>query len=239
VTPNVSLEEEIVTKAYPHESRERYFYHSIPMGANADQERESVEIELFGSGDDLEYMSNVISSESVETINLKMDQEGRFISGVRRVSNRQHQKVSHERIEKDKNRVYIERGSGRTRKLKEIDLPTDKILAVDGSLLILLRSFPFNTNRKWNVWMVDFSGHSVTVTVHQSKIESVVVPAGEFECYRMEVVVRLPILRPTLTYWLATGKPHFLVKNIGKRGPFTSTYTPPGVEGRDLLIQPH
>jgi hypothetical protein len=72
--------------------------------------------------------------------------------------------------------------------------------------------------------MVDFSGYSIPVAVRQSGIENIIVPAGKFECYRMQVVVGLPIIKPTLIYWLTTDEPHFLVKNIGKRGPFTSAY---------------
>ncbi|HXX33690.1 MAG TPA: hypothetical protein VEM15_04365 [Thermodesulfobacteriota bacterium] len=208
----------------PNEGREKYLYHAFPVGDNEDNKKELVEIELFGTGDDFEYVSRVVSPKSVETINLKMNIEGRFISGLRRVSNPQNQKLSDEEISRDENRVYIERDLNGRHKRKQIDLPRDKTLAVDGSLLILLRSFPFNTGKKWDIMMVDFSGYSVTVTVHQSKVENIVVQVGEFECYRMEVVVGLPILKPTLTYWLTTAKPHFLVKNIGKRGPFTSTY---------------
>ena len=223
-TPNYALGERSIINVNLNEDKEKYLYHAIPMGGNADNKGDLAEIELFGTGDDLEYMSRVVSSRSIETINLRMDMEGRFIFGLRRVSNPQNRRLSHEEIRRDENRVYIERDLDGRHNLKQIDLPIDKTLAVDGSLLILLRSFPFNTDVKWNIIMVDFSGYSVTVRVHQSKVENVVVQAGEFECYRMEVVVGLPIIRPTLTYWLTTAEPHFLVKNIGKRGPFTSTY---------------
>lgn len=204
--------------------RERYQYHAIPSGEKMDQPKESIEIDLFGSGGDLEYMEKVFSSESIETINIKMNKEGRFISGVRHVSNQQNEMVSEERIWMGEKRVYIKRDLEGTNRLKQIDIPTDKTLAVNGSLLILLRSFPFNADEKWNILMVDFSGHSITVAVRQSGIENIIVPAGKFECYRVQVVVGLPIIKPTLTYWLTTDKPHFLVKNIGKRGPFTPAY---------------
>ena len=72
--------------------------------------------------------------------------------------------------------------------------------------------------------MVDFSGETVTVTVRQAGKDVVVVPAGEFQCFRIEVIVHIPILRPKLTYWVTTDEPHFMVKSIGKRGPFTRTY---------------
>jgi len=72
--------------------------------------------------------------------------------------------------------------------------------------------------------MVDFSGYAIQVTVRQAAIEKVVVPAGEFECYRIEVVVDIPIFHPKVTYWLSVRKPNFLVKHQGKKGPFTPSY---------------
>jgi len=96
--------------------------------------------------------------------------------------------------------------------------------AVDGSLLVLLRSFPFNQGKEWNVFMVDFSGYAIKVAVRQAGMEKIAVPAGEFECYRIEVVVDIPIFHPKVTYWLSARKPNFLVKHQGKKGPFTPSY---------------
>ena len=109
--------------------------------------------------------------------------------------------------------------------MKEVHPPPDKELAVDGSLLALLRFFSFNAGRARNFFMLDFSGYSITVTVHQEAIEKISVPAGEFECYRLVAVVNIPVLKPKITYWLGTQKPHFLVKHEGKRGPFTPSYS--------------
>lgn len=223
-TTNLAVGEGVVKNTNFSDSRERYHYHAVPAGENTDQSKEFIEVELFVSGGNLDYRSKVISSEAIEIIDIKMDKEGRFNSGLRHVSNQQDEMVSDERIWKDENRVYISRDLKGRNKVKQIDLPTDKMLAVNGSLLILLRSFPFDTGKQWNILMVDFSGYSVTVTVHQSTIENIMVPAGKFECYRIEVVVGIPIIKPTLIYWLTTDKPHFLVKNIGKRGPFTPAY---------------
>jgi len=43
------------------------------------------------------------------------------------------------------------------------------------------------------------------------------VPAGEFSCYRMEVLVHTFILSPTIVCWVSIEEPHFVVKNVGKR----------------------
>jgi hypothetical protein len=120
--------------------------------------------------------------------------------------------------------VVVERSWRGTQKRKEYILPEDKQLAVDSSLLVLLRSFPFNKNEEWKIFMIDFSQYSVKVTVRQSGTEPVTVPAGTFDCYRIEVIVNFFIFRPRITYWLSKERPHFLVKHSGKRGPFTPSY---------------
>ena len=121
-------------------------------------------------------------------------------------------------------KIYIERSAEEEKKTKQYELPQNKQFAVDGSLLVLLRSFPFNEGKEGNVFMVDFSGYAITVTIRQAGIEKVVVPAGELECYRIEVVVNLPIFHPKVTYWISVRKPNFLVKHEGKKGPFTPSY---------------
>ena len=49
--------------------------------------------------------------------------------------------------------------------------------------------------------MVDFSGLSITVTYSQAKEERVAVPAGTYDCYRIELVVDIPLLKPKIIYW--------------------------------------
>jgi len=72
--------------------------------------------------------------------------------------------------------------------------------------------------------MIDFSGKAVAATARQTGIEPITVPAGEFSCYRMEVLIDTFILSPTIVCWVTTEKPHFVVKSEGKRGIFTPKY---------------
>jgi hypothetical protein len=113
---------------------------------------------------------------------------------------------------------------GNGRKIRKLKIPENIPLAVDASLLYLLRSFPFDTEAQWRIFMVDFSGHSVRITARHTRTEMVIVPAGDFDCYRIEVTVNLPIFQPKILIWLIKSEPHFLVKHSGKRGPFTPTY---------------
>jgi len=75
-----------------------------------------------------------------------------------------------------------------------MDIPKGRTLAVEGSLLVLLRFFPYDSATRWDLFMIDFSGESVTASARQAGIERITVPAGEFPCYRMEVVIHTFIL---------------------------------------------
>ena len=87
-----------------------------------------------------------------------MDRGGRFISGLRTTSRCQNDKHQQEKVWISDHRAYVERATGEEKKRKEYELPQNSQFAVDGSLLVLLRSFPFNEGKEWNVFMVDFSG---------------------------------------------------------------------------------
>ena len=203
--------------------REKYRYEAVPIGGEAGR-KELTEITLIDADRGVEYISKNISPEDIEEITIHTDREGRFISGLRTTSSRQNEKVQQEKIWIADRKAYLERGTGEEKKRKEYELPQDTPFAVDGSLLVLLRSFPFNQGKEWNVFMLDFSGYSIQVTIRQTGMEKVAVPAGEFECYRIEVVVDIPIFHPKVTYWLSVRKPNFLVKHQGKKGPFTPSY---------------
>ena len=170
------------------------------------------------------YTSKIIRPENCEEIKIKMKPNGEFISGIRKISNQSRKIMNRDENIKDGDKLYMKSYSDRKKKIKENKIPKDKLLAIDASLLVLLRSFPFNENKIWDVFMVDFSRYSVTVNIQQTGVENVVVPAGEFECYCIEVVVNFFIIHPKIKYWITKKKPHFLVKHVGKRGPFTLNY---------------
>jgi hypothetical protein len=87
-----------------------------------------------------------------------------------------------------------------------------------------MRGFPFGSGALREVFMADWSRRTVDVDVREKGVETVEVPAGTFECYRMEVVVKVLVFRPRITFWIATAPPHFLVRHRGRRGPFTPTF---------------
>ena len=202
---------------------EKYRYESIASEGETSH-KEWDQIELVDETHGFEYISKTTSPEKTEEITIHTDRGGRVISGLKTTSNHRDGSLQQDKVWTADRKVYVESGAGEGKKRKERELPQDVPLAVDGSLLVLLRFFPFDQGKEWKVFMVDFSGHSITGTIRQEGIEKVVVPAGEFECYRVEIVVDLLIFHPKVINWISTRKPNFLVKYQGKRGPFTPSY---------------
>jgi hypothetical protein len=197
-------------------------YEALPAGAPSESRAEVVDVRIVQDHGNFTYAATITSVESVERVKIETDAEGRFLSGARDLSEAKGRQTSSQKLWREGQTVYVERGEGA--RSTEVAIPRSRTVAVDGSLLVLLRFFPFDTGTEWTLFMVDFSGASVTVSLRQTGTERVSVPAGLFLCYRIELVVQIPILRPTFTYWVAAEKPHFLVKSVGKRGPFTPMY---------------
>ncbi|MDH3197895.1 MAG: DUF3108 domain-containing protein [Candidatus Krumholzibacteria bacterium] len=122
-------------------------------------------------------------------------------------------------------RLVVERRTGGEVRVKAIDLPAGKPVAVDASALLFFRQLPLESPEKHEVFMVDFSQHTVNVDVRSRGLETVVVPAGTFGCYHLEVTVKVFVFRPKIHFWVTAEPPHFLVRHQGKRGPFTASFT--------------
>ncbi len=204
--------------------KEKYTYEAVPKGSEREDRKEFIEMEFIHSFERIFFTSKKVISDTQEIIKLKMLSDGNFLSGTKNIIDNHGKNIRIAEILKNNQKVYVERNIRGKKKIKEYILTRDKPLAVDASLLILLRSFPFGKAISWNVFMVDFSQHSITVTVHNAGVETISVRAGTFECYRMEVIVNLFIFHPKITYWITKSKPHFMVKHMGKRGPFTPSY---------------
>jgi len=205
-------------------TKEKYTYEAVP-GRGDSTKKEIIEMELFHSAEQTLIAQTIILPDGREVIRIATLSDGTFLSANKYFLDRQGKTNRTMRIERNQGVVSVEVHSERKKELKNIEVPGDKTLAVDASLLILMRYFPFDQKDKWEVFMVDFLQHSVFVEVRQAEVEKIVVPLGEFECYRMDVVVKAFVFRPKITFWISKTPPHFLVKHRGKRGPFTPTYT--------------
>jgi len=205
--------------------RERYRYEAMPVKSRDASWRKSIEMNIDYTDSQTIFTMKSISEKEVEHITIELDADGNFASGARNVTHPSGKPKFEGSLWRKQKAVYSKRRSGREQKTREFDLPKNKTLAVDGSLLLLLRSFPFDQNREWKLFLIDFSQQSISGTVRQAGVETIGVKAGEFECYRMEVIIHAFVFRPKITYWITKMEPHFLVKHRGKIGPFTKTYT--------------
>jgi hypothetical protein len=202
-------------------SVEEYRYISFPTGGDAAR-RETIEMKIVSLDQIVRYETKSSASSAMEEIWIYTDPAGRLASASRKWSSDGREKA--DRIWRENRTAYLQQSLREGKAARAFDIPPGKDLAVDGSLLLFFRSFPFDTGEARSVFMLDFSGASVTVTVRHGGSETITVPAGRFDCYRMEVIVELPLLHPKITYWITKRRPHFMVRSVGQRGPFTSSY---------------
>ncbi len=173
----------------------------------------------------LRLTSRTSGGRTEETVEILMDVEGGFVSGTREIATPAGKLQRRDHTWMRNNKVDIRTRSRKKGRVKHISVPAGKPLAIDASLLVLLGSLAPGKETSFDIFMVDFTGRSVTVTARHGGTEHITVPAGEFDCRRIEVTVNLPLVRPTITYWLREQEPHFLVKHRGKRGPLSTPYT--------------
>jgi hypothetical protein len=149
---------------------------------------------------------------------------GDFVSAIRRRYNREGSEYQSDSLRVEGMTLVMEtRRAGET-KTSRADCPHGRPIAVDASLLLWMRRFPFGETGARDVFMADWSHRPVDVDVRDRGIESVTVPAGTFACRRMEVTVRVLVFRPKITFWITVDAPHVLVQHRGKRGPFTPVF---------------
>jgi hypothetical protein len=211
---------QIPTEELPEE---KYTYEAAPKGKEKSK-NEIIEMEFFHSSEQTACNQRILQPDGQEVIKIEMLPDGSFLQGTKYFMNEHGKTIKTVRIVRENGIVSIMRHLEEKTERKNIKLPSDKVLAVDASLLVLMRKFPFDQESQWDVFMVDFSRQSVSVSIRQAGVEKVILPSGEFECYRMEVVVKVFIFRPKIIFWITKTPPHFLVKHKGKRGPFTPEY---------------
>jgi len=199
---------------------ERYAYVEHPAGrpAGGDAARVSLVVEHQPEGTQLSLVTLSARSEEAIVVSL-LAQE--FATATRERRNG-GVLVARESVRRAGDHVEIESHEGERVERKSVRLG-DAPLAVDASLLLLFRDFVDAAPESSRVFMVDFSGRSITVDLRKRGTESVNVPAGTFRCHKLEVVVRFLVFEAVITYWVSVEAPHFLVKHVGKRGPFTRT----------------
>ncbi len=201
--------------------KERLLYEAIPSGGS-DREKERLEFDhTLGEGGSGTYLSRIFTTQGIEEFTLLLDHVGRLVSARKVVSHHSGRGDTHQKIWREDRKIFVQTAD---QKPKEIRLPQDSLLVANGSILIQLRSFPFDQGRSWKLFMVDFEGRSFSADLRQVGREKIDVPAGEFDCYRLELKVDVPLLNLRSTFWLDASEPHILVKYEGKRGLFSPKY---------------
>jgi hypothetical protein len=143
------------------------------------------------------------------------DANGRTITTERKTFDPTHHTVRFER-----------KGEALPSLTKDLRTPPDT-LTVEG-IAGILRFLPFD---RWRPLMVHFLSNEPRL--YEMKVElrgkeHVKTPAGEFECYRIELIPNLGVLNilhsflPKAQFWFSASEPHFWVRYEGpENGPGT------------------
>jgi len=123
--------------------------------------------------------------------------------------------------------VHFERrfSDGRLRE-KSLDVPKDT-LAVEG-IAGVLRFLPFDRITSFPVHLLSNEPRLYSISFENRGKEHVRTPAGEFDCYKLEMVPHLGVLNvvryfyPKAFFWFTVAPPHFWVRYEGpENGPGT------------------
>lgn len=205
---------------------ELYRYTSFQGAKLDDRAKETIFMTYDSANGRVMIFSKTLGKDSLQTVVITLTPQGTVVSAtLESKTSPGGEIIQQSRIRKENRTVYVDVTHGQKKNIRRIGVPEGQEVAVDASLLYLMRQFPFDAGTGRRVFMVDFSGQFVTVSVSNKGTELVTVPAGEFPCYRMEALISLAFLKATITYWLTKSPPHFLVKHRGKKGPFTKTFT--------------
>jgi len=203
---------------------EHYTYLAHPRQDESSDKREVTTVRIATSGDETIYHYDIRRGEGRETGWIATGPDAAFRAAWREVWKNGIIEEA-DTLYVDGARLIVERRRGEDVSTKAIDPPADKPTAVDASTLLWFRQLPLESPEKREVFMVDFSQHTVHVDVRSRGRETVVVPAGTFDCYHVEVTVKVFVFRPKIHFWVTAEPPHFLVRHEGKRGPFTPSFT--------------
>jgi hypothetical protein len=121
---------------------------------------------------------------------------------------------------------FERRYPGGKSEVESLNAPADTV-AVEG-IAGALRFLPFDRQKSFPLHMMSNEPKIYSVTLENRGKERVKTPAGEFECYKLEVVPHVGVLNvfrsffPKAYFWFAVAPPHFWVKYEGPQdGPGT------------------
>ena len=135
--------------------------------------------------------------------------------------------VERKHFDRDKGTVRFERrNAAGGLETKTVEAPPDT-LAIEG-LAGVLRFLPLNETRAFSAHVLSNEPRVYDVTFESRGKERIKVPAGEFECYKLEMVPHLGVLNvfrplfPKTFFWFTVSAPHDWIRYEGpESGPGT------------------
>ena len=210
---------------------ERYSYSTFDE-KNPDRvlERVTMEFRIGTNEHQTAYTSH--HQEGTERTLIRLTPEGKLVSGQRWNSDTNGVPINSTRVWSEDGEIISEM-TREGREPKRRSSPDDNLeVAVEPSLMNVLRAFPFGTGGERRIMMATFSQFVIPMTIRQLDDECASVPAGLIDCFKLEAAVSFLGLKFGTTYWISKEPPHVLVRYRGKRGLFLSpTYITELVSG--------
>jgi len=119
---------------------------------------------------------------------------------------------------------------GKLKKIKTARLP-ETITFTSDILAILLRGYNFEAPEPFDFYIFSSEAKLFRIQAQMIGTETVRVPAGEFECYKMELILDLGVanlltkyILPKTYMWFSKKQPHYWLKFEGLEGGVGSPY---------------
>lgn len=199
---------------------ERYIYETFKADDTSSAVVERVTMQYMTTNGTLYMHYRSGHSKGAEEITIRCDVDGSNVVATRQEFTTDGKLLSDARTWVEGEKVHVEQLLDGNRKKVRTRESGGKPVAAEASLMALFRFFPFDKGVTQQVLIATFTQHFVTMEVKQIGSETITVPGGKIECYKLEGVVDLFVTSIKTVYWLNKKEPHYLVKYEGKRGLF-------------------
>jgi hypothetical protein len=210
----------VQTPAPTNRPPETFFLETMVKGDACQQINERVRLEMRRTAEALTSVYRSERDDGSEFVAITGHPDGGLLSATKIEQDARGRETCRSRIWFEDDMVHVERIRASGRKSVRSRRLDGREVVADAGLLFRLRAFPFDDGKELDLRIAAFSQHFVPMRVKLVGRETIRVPAGEFDCYKLVGVVDLVVKQIVTTYWLSAEEPHFLVKYEGKRGLF-------------------
>lgn len=199
---------------------EQYVYETVRAGDSASTRVERVSMQYMSTNGVLYMHYRAENERGCEEMGIRCDLDGSNVVASKQEYALSGKRLSDARIWVDDAKVHVEQYMEDGRRKLRSRATEGKPVAAEASLMAMFRFFPFDEDRNMEVLIATFTQHFVTMSVRQAGTETLRMPFGEVECYKLEGIVDLYVTSIKTTYWLTKAAPHLLIRYEGKRGIF-------------------